>query len=162
MPYEWHHEDPGTSRLALWPHRPLQARGFASFVAITAMLMALPLLATLGTSILWVLLAFIAATLAAVWFALRRNIRDRQLLEELTLTHDLAHLSHHCANGKTLDWQANPYWVTVTLHPTGGPVPHYLTLKGETPREVELGRFLTEAERQRLAPELRQALHRLR
>ncbi len=40
-------------------------------------------------------------------------------------------------------------------------MPHYLTLKGEG-REVELGAFLTEDERLRLADDLRERLARLR
>ena len=163
MPYEWHQSptDPTPTRLLLWSHRSLRAPGFASFIAITAILMALPLLATLGSPALWVLLAFIAAAIAAIWFALRRNQRDHEITEELTLSTDLARLSHHRANQTPLVWQANPYWISVTLHPVGGPVPQYLTLTGAG-REVELGAFLTEAERLRLAPELREALGRLR
>ena len=39
------------------------------------------------------------------------------------------------------------------LHASSGPVPQYLTLRGG-PREVELGAFLTEEERQRLHADL--------
>lgn len=49
----------------------------------------------------------------------------------------------------------------LTLHATGGPVPQYLTLKGEG-REVELGAFLTEAERKLLAAEITERLRKLR
>jgi uncharacterized membrane protein len=66
-------------------------------------------------------------------------------------------LSRHGPRGKRQDWEANPYWLRVTLHETGGPVPHYLTLKGEG-REVELGAFLSEDERIALNRELFQRL----
>ncbi len=56
---------------------------------------------------------------------------------------------------------ANPHWVKPKLHPTGGPVPHYLTLTGG-PRVVELGAFLTEDERKILHGELRARLADLR
>ncbi len=59
------------------------------------------------------------------------------------------------------EWQANPHWVRLTLHPTAGPVPQYLTLTGNG-REVELGAFLTEAERIALHTDLTQALARTR
>ena len=58
-----------------------------------------------------------------------------------------------------LEWQANPHWVRVTLHKTGGPVPNYLTLRGNG-REVEIGAFLAEEERLTLQHELRRALSR--
>ena len=63
--------------------------------------------------------------------------------------------------GKRQDWQANPYWVRVTLHVTGGPVPNYLTLKGDG-REVELGAFLSEDERIRLRDDLKTRIAALR
>ena len=47
------------------------------------------------------------------------------------------------------------------MHAHGGPVPHYVTLKGAG-REVEIGAFLTEEERRALEPALREALERLR
>lgn len=57
--------------------------------------------------------------------------------------------------GRTQSWDANPYWITIRLHETGGPVPHYLTLKAKDAREVELGTFLSEDERVVLASELK-------
>ena len=49
----------------------------------------------------------------------------------------------------------------VRLHQTGGPVPNYLTLKGDG-REVELGAFLSEEERLALRDDLHQRLVALR
>ena len=142
MPYRW--TTPET--LILWPHRALPATGFVTFIAVTAALISLPLLSQLGTSALWVLLPFLATAVAAIWFALRRNSRDRAILETLTLSPDQITLTRQGPHGQRHDWQANPYWAQVILHKTAGPVPNYLTLKGNG-REVELGAFLTEAER---------------
>ena len=54
-------------------------------------------------------------------------------------------------------WQCNTYWVKVTLHQKGGPVPNYITLKGSG-REVEVGSFLSEEERIALYGELTSTL----
>jgi uncharacterized membrane protein len=160
MPYEWLPPDGEVRRLHLWPHRPLTRHGFAWFIGVTATLIALPLFAALGSPVLWALLPFLAGAIWALWFALRKNARDREILEELTLSPGRITLSRHDRQGRR-DWEANPHWVRVHLHRTGGPVPNYLTLRGGT-REVELGAFLAEEERLALHCELTAALAALR
>ncbi len=161
MPYEWLPSDSGTDRLHLWPHRSLTQRGFVWFVGATAALIAVPLVGVLGSPVVWALLPFLVATIWAIWFALRKNGRDRDIVEDLTLSPARITLSRHGPRGRRQDWEANPYWLRLTLHPTGGPVANYLTLKAEA-REVELGAFLSEDERIALHDELSQALRRLR
>ena len=153
MPYRWTDQT-----LILWPHRSLPARGFVAFIGVTAALISLPLLAELGTPALWVLLPFLTAAVAAIWFAIRRNNRDRDILETLTLTPDLISLTRHGPRNQHHAWQANPHWTRLTLHKTGGPVPNYLTLTGNG-REVELGAFLSEPERIALHADLAAGLH---
>lgn len=153
MPYEWLPPDGDPQRLQLWPHRSLTQRGFVWFVGLTAALIGLPLVVHLGTPVLWALLPFLLAAIRAIWFALRKNGRDRDIVEVLTLSPTRVTLTRHGPKGRRQDWEANPYWLRVTLHPTGGPVPNYLTLKGEG-REVELGAFLSEEERVALHGEL--------
>lgn len=159
MPYEWLPPRDGEQRLHLWPHRSLSQRGFVGFVGLTAALIAVPLLPNLGSPVLWALLPFLLATIWGIWFALRKNGRDRDIVEELTLTPDRINLVRHGPKGQRQDWEANPYWLRVTLHETGGPVPNYLTLKGGG-REVELGAFLSEEERIALKGEIDAKLHR--
>jgi uncharacterized membrane protein len=161
MPYEWLPPDGGEDRLHLWPHRSLSQRGFTWFIGLTAALVALPLLSVIGSPVVWALLPFVTAMLAAIWLALRKNGRDRDIVEDLQLSPERLALVRHGPRGRRQDWEANPYWVRVTLHQTGGPVPNYLTLKGDG-REVELGAFLSEDERIALHSELRDALLRLR
>jgi uncharacterized membrane protein len=146
MPYQWLPPDGARQRLHLWPHRSLTQTGFVWFIGVTAGLIGLPLLAVLGSPVVWALLPFFLAVLTAIWIALRKNGRDRDILEDLTLTPALVSLSRHGPKGLRQTWEANPYWLRITLHATGGPVPNYLTLKGEA-REVELGAFLSEEER---------------
>jgi uncharacterized membrane protein len=157
MPYEWLPPEGGEHRLHLWPHRSLTQVGFVWFVGLTAALIALPLVGVLGSPVLWALLPFLLGAIWAIWYALRKNGRDRDIVEELRLTPDHVLLVRHGPKGKRQAWEANPYWLRVTLHETGGPVPNYLTMKAEG-REVELGAFLSEAERIALRDELSHAL----
>jgi len=163
MPYEW--LPPANSaagphiRLHLWPYRSLPRRGMVWFIGGTAGLMAVPLLAIIGSPVLWGLLPFGLITVAGVWFALNRSYRDGEIVEDLAILPDRITLTRHGPRGKRQDWEANPYWVQVSLHKTGGPVANYLTLKGEG-REVEIGAFLSEDERLLLRSELVTALRR--
>ena len=146
MPYEWLPPYDGTDRLHLWPHRSLTQRGFVWFVGGTAVLIGAPLVGVLGTPVVWALLPFLLGAIWAIWFALRKNGRDRDIVEDLTLSSARVTLSRHGPKGRRQDWEANPHWLRITLHETGGPVPNYLTLKAKG-REVELGAFLSEDER---------------
>lgn len=161
MPYEWQPPKGDAQQLHLWPHRSLTQHGFVWFVGSTAALIAVPLISILGTPVLWALLPFLAVTVWALWFALRKNGRDRDILEQMELAPSRIILTRHEPKGDSKEWTANPYWVRVTLHKTGGPVPHYLTLRGED-REVEVGSFLSEDERIALANELETAIAALR
>jgi len=169
MPYEWViHPDTAPEKsgavsalplaeLHAWPYRSLPRKGFVVFIGVTSGLLALPLLAVLGSMVLWALLPFLAATVAAVWWALARSYRSGEMREDLRIWPGRVTLTRHDPGAPPRRWEADPYWLRITLHPDGGPVPNYLTLKGKG-RAVELGAFLTEAERSTLAAELRRAL----
>ncbi|NAZ35772.1 DUF2244 domain-containing protein [Rubellimicrobium sp. CFH 75288] len=152
---------PPAAVLRLWPHRSLPLRGFAGFIGITAALLAVPLLPVLGSPVLWGLLPFLLAALAGLWWALRLSYRSGEVLEELRLWPDRIELERHDPFRPPRRWEANPHWVRTAIHPTGGPVPHYLTLTGAG-RTVEIGAFLSEEERLALRPEIEDALARLR
>lgn len=144
-------------RLRLTPHKSLTPEGFVWFIGVTAAMITVPLFSILGTAVFWALLPFIAAAVWAIWAALKRSWRDRDIWEEVLIWDDLIRLERHEPRRPTRDWEANPYWVRVTLHARGGPVPQYLTLAGG-PREVELGAFLTPPERIGLKDTLERAL----
>ena len=164
MPYRWSETrapDGGPAwRLTLWPNRSLSPEGFAGFVAITFLLLLLPLFAVLGSPILWGLLPFLMGTLALTWVLIRRNCADGRLREDLTLTRDQIALVRHNPRGPDQSWQANPYWVRLDLHPEGGPVENYITLTGGG-RRVEIGAFLSPDERGTLYDELTDRLARI-
>ncbi|WP_373354171.1 DUF2244 domain-containing protein [Pseudoroseicyclus sp. CXY001] len=154
--------DPPCCELTLWPNNSLAPSGFVTFIVATTALMTLPLMALLGTPVLWVLLAFLLAALAGIWWALRANAATRERLSEhLRIWEDKLHLTRRDPSGVELSFEANPYWVEVKLHKAGGPSEDYLTLKGAG-RVVELGAFLAPEERRQLAGDLELRLARVR
>jgi uncharacterized membrane protein len=157
MPCQWIPASGDAMELHLWPHRSLPQRGFVWFIGLTAALAAVPLLVHLGSPVLWVLLVFTGLALAAVWLALQRSFRDGEILEVLRLTQEEVQLTRHGPRRQRQHWAANRHWVRLALHETGGPVPNYLTLQGGG-RIVELGAFLSEAERISLYQDLRRQL----
>ena len=163
MPYEWIDTGPDgpKAELHLWPHRSLPRKGFVIFFAITFGLAAIPLLAVVGSAILWGLLPFIALVLGGAWWGLERSYRDSAVLEELRIWDARITLTRHNPRGPTQHWEANPHWVRIHDHGARGPVEHYLTLQGG-PREVEIGAFLSVEERIDLARELTEALAAVR
>ena len=170
MPLAWRdHPDaalPGaaaafSAELTLWPHRSLSRRGFAAFIGATFVLLCVPLATVLGTAALWVLLPFLMAALAMIWTALRTSSAQAALTETLTLTPARIALVRCEPRGTERRWEAKPHWVSVHLHPEGGPVENYVTLRGGG-REVEIGAFLSSAERLELRDNLDRALSRLR
>lgn len=147
--------------LALTPNLSMGNRGFARVIAISAGFLALPLLAVLGTPILWGLLPFAGLALWGLWYALRRNSRERRILrEDLHLTRDKIELRRTNPRQPAQHWEANPYWVRLKLTEKGAQVENYLTLQGAG-REVELGAFLSPEERVTLYDELSLALRHL-
>jgi len=159
MPYEWTPPQPTKDshwQLSLWPYRSLLRKDFVLFIGATAALVSLPLLTLLGKAVLWGILPFFALMIAGVWYALHVSYKRGEVLEELTVDNTQAHLTRHNPRGDIQEWHANRYWVTVHLHPKGGPVDNYITLRGGD-REVEIGAFLDVAERLALYDELKGA-----
>ncbi len=160
MPYEWSpppKPDMPEWQLSLWPYRSLLRKDFVLFMGATCLIVALPLLVVLGSPILWGLLPFFLLMISGVWFALHVSYKRGEVLEELTVTQERAHLVRHNPKGDVQDWEANRYWVSVHLHTDGGPVANYITLRGG-PREVEIGAFLDAGERLALYDDLKRAL----
>ena len=162
MPYAWTKLEAAPEQSgALWlltirPWRSLPRRGFVLFIAVTALALALPLLAVLGSIVLWGLLPFFLGTLWAIWAALGHSYRSGALIEELRLGPGEITLEHQAPGRKPQIWRANSYWVQPRLL-SDGPVQDYLILEGG-PRIVELGRCLTPEERRALQRELSEKL----
>lgn len=164
MPYLWTETAPDTSgaflqTLTLWPHRSLPRRGFVWFIAVTAGFLSLPVLAVLGTQVLWGLLPFMALAVGGVWFAIQHSYRSGQMREELLLDRTRLQVRRNDPGRPERIWQTNSYWVRPSLRK--GPVEAYLTLS-DGQREIELGAFLTPEERRSLCDDLDRRLARLR
>ena len=153
MPYVWNKEEESNHCLELWPYSALPNRGFAIFILITFLMLNFPLYTLLGTKYFWVIFTFLFITLFAVWYALRKNYNDRNILEKLTITEKFCKLTRQNPDGSHQSWECNSYWTKVSLHESGGPVPNYITLSGSG-RVVEIGSFLSEPERKNLYGEL--------
>lgn len=160
MPYHWTSQPrDDTQELQLWPHNSLSPEGFAAMVLGFFLFASIPLYGVIGTAVLWGLLPFMLMATAALYYAIRRNQRDRRILEVLTVTPDSTRLIRTNPRGDVQDWESNTYWVKVACHEKGGPVPYYVTLKGNG-REVEIGAFLSEDERKALYSDLSDAVRR--
>lgn len=140
---------PPRLHLVIRPHKSLTPKGFVWFIGITAGLMALPLIMALGRPVLWGVLPFFLAAIGAIWWGLKRSWQDLDLREDLLIWDGWMRLTHKAPGKPALIWQANPYWVRLRRIPDGAKVPDYLTLKAEG-REVEIGAFLSPAERRDL------------
>lgn len=173
MPYEWIAQPDAAldqsgavsvlnapqAELHLWPYRSLPRRGFVWFIAITVVLIGIPVVGLIGSALLWVLLPFPVAAVAGTWWAIERSYSDGAIREELRLWPDRISLTRHSPRKRTQVWEANPHWVQVELYPSLGPVEQYITLRGAG-REVEIGAFLSIDERKALYADLSDRLRR--
>ena len=160
MPYQWTTEpDASPQEMRLWPHQSLPPKGMAAFVLITFTMILIPVVTLLGSPVLWGLLPFVLLAVWGMYYALQRNHHALKIVEVLTLDEKEAQLVRTEPSGKVREWDCNRYWTTITKYEKDGPVPHYVTLKGEG-REVEIGAFLSEDERIALYEELQRAWRR--
>jgi uncharacterized membrane protein len=161
MPYDIREDikDTQIKIIEVWPYNSLKPKGFVLFLGSTFVLICLPLFNVLGTTVFWGLLPFLLVAFMGVWFALRRSLNDRQVLEQLTLSQEEVALIRQDPTGEHKRWVCSPYWAKLKIYETEGPVANYITLTGNG-REVELGAFLSEDERKTLYDELEQLLDR--
>ena len=159
MPYQWS-KTGKEELLRAWPHRSLPRRGFVWFIGITAALLTLPLMAVLGSVVMWALLPFMLGAIAAVWWAISHSYRTGSTLEELRFAGGCIALTRHEPGKPVREWRAKAYWIRAIIRP--GPVESYLVLVGdhESGREIEFGAFLAPEERVALLSELNRALAR--
>ena len=159
MPYDIRDDikDTQIKIIEVWPYNSLKPKGFVLFLGSTFVLISLPLFNVLGTTVFWGLLPFLLVAFMGVWFALRRSLNDRQILEQLTLSQEEITFIRQNPTGEHKRWVCSPYWAKLKIYKTKGPVANYITLTGNG-KEVELGSFLSENERKTLYEELERLL----
>ncbi len=177
MPYHWskfpdpearpaqrpaqNHGDELVAELHLWPHRSLPAKGFVWVFTTSAIGLMIPLLAMVGSGVMWGLLPFALVVIWALWIAIERNSRNARITREtLRLSSDVLTVLRQEPGQQDRLWRTNPYWVRSQLR-EDGPVEHYLTLT-DGQREIEIGRFLSPQEREALRADIDRALARSR
>lgn len=157
MPHEWHDTAGDRARqLLIWRHRSLTPEGFAWVIGAAAAALLLPLVAVIGHAVMWGLLPFAGLALAGLWWGVQHGWTDGGPREELTLTPERLSVTRHDPGRPPRHWQANPYWVRLSIR-SDGPVEDYLTLT-DGARTIELGAFLSPEERRALQGELADAL----
>ena len=72
-------------------------------------MISLPLIALIGSPVLWAMLPFLMLAVGAIWWALQRSYRDGELIEHLTIWPDRMTLVRMGPRGKHAQWEANPY-----------------------------------------------------
>ncbi|MFB2532411.1 DUF2244 domain-containing protein [Paracoccus sp. p3-h83] len=159
MPYRWM-TTPDAEVMQATAHQSLTPGLFTGFIATTAGLLGLALLALIGSPALWVLLVFALGALAGVWWALDLHRRRSACREVLRIEAGTLTLTRHDPGQPPRLWQAPLDRAQVQMDAGHAPVPFYLTLHGG-PRVVELAAFLTPAERRSLYGDLRQRLRRV-
>jgi uncharacterized membrane protein len=152
--------DPPILELTLRPHRSLTRRSAGWVIGLAAAGLAVPLVPLAGTAVAWGMLPFLVGALVGLYWAIRRNVLDGRLSEELRLWPDLITVVRREPSGEVRRWHANPFWVRLRLL-DGERVEKYLTLQGNG-REIELGAFLSPWERESLYNTLGSALAGLR
>ncbi|SLN29959.1 DUF2244 domain-containing protein [Ruegeria meonggei] len=157
MPYKWTQTSESEQELRLWPHNSLPPRWAMRVVFSVFLFGLIPLMAVLGSALLWGLLPFLLITVVGLWLAIQANYRARSMFEVLTLNATQATLVHHDPRKGRQEWVCNRYWARPEMHKHGGPVPNYVTLTGDG-RKVEIGAFLSEDERIALYDDLKQIL----
>lgn len=151
-------KDPPLFEKHLRPYRSLSKDGFVLVIALISVGFLIPLLAFLGTAVLWGLLPFMLLCLSGVYFGFMQNYRQSEMFETMRLWRDMIAVHRFDPPKQDRFWSAHPNFVKIHLH-KNHEVENYLTLTGGH-REIELGRFLTADERLALYKEISENLSR--
>ncbi len=152
-------DDPPVLDHYVKPIKSLSNKGFVNVITIAAIALSIPLLALLGTIALWMLLPHLLLTIGLLWYFIRRNDTDRDVYEHILIWKDTIAVHRHNPRKPDQYWTGNPYWVKLKTRDTRT-IQNYLTLTGAD-REIELGAFLSPAERVELKHQIEDTIKAL-
>ncbi len=139
----------------LTPHRSLSPKGFA-------VLMTLVCIVSFGTGLLfylmgaWPVMGFMGLDVLLVYVAFKLNFRALRVYETVDLSDEALTVTRVAPSGKSQSWSFNPYWVRLNLNERVGRASE-LTLSSHG-KQIVLGRFLTDPEREDFTSALKAAL----
>jgi len=137
-------------------HTSLPVTGFVWLIGTLCGLFLIPLLAFLGSMVLWGILIRSLCAVAGVSYAIYRNNKDRSVSDHIRIWSDQVAIERRNPDASRHHWLANPHWVKLRMADTPTHE-NYLTLTGGS-REIEVGGFLTADQRSDLHYELLRAL----
>lgn len=139
----------------LYPSRSLPPMGFAVLMGLVVLVSAL-----VGSGFVlvgaWPVTGFLGLDVLLLYLAFRWNYRQGQRVEFIRLDEHGLVVRKIEPGGRSREWRFEPYWVRVALdHEAHGAGRLYLTSHGQW---LQIGAFLSAAERVDLAEALRAAL----
>ena len=139
----------------LTPHRSLGPRGFMVLMgAISTVSFATGLMFFLMGA--WPVMGFMGLDVLLVYAAFKLNFRALRVYETVDLRGEALTVTRVAPNGRSQSWSFNPYWVKLSLQERVGRTSE-LTLVSHG-KQLVLGSFLTDPEREDFAMALKAAL----
>lgn len=144
----------------LTPHRSLSRRGVRRVVAVAAVLAAIPGVAFVLMGA-WPVVGLLGLGVSVLWWALSASLASGRTFEEVRLWRDGLVVRHVGHRGAERRHEFNPFWVRfeIVRDMEDRVVRMVLRARGEA---VEIGSFLTPADKDRFARAFAPALSRAR
>lgn len=108
----------------------------------------------------WPVMGFMGLDVLLVYIAFKLNFRALRLYETVDLNGEALTVTRVAPSGKSQSWSFNPYWVRLNLNARVG-LASELTLSSHG-KQIVLGRFLSDPEREDFATALKAALSDVR
>ncbi|TNE65144.1 MAG: DUF2244 domain-containing protein [Alphaproteobacteria bacterium] len=151
--------DPAPEKLfgaTLYPHRSLSRRHYNRMIAGLLLLCLIAAFRFFAVGA-WPVVIFVTIDILALWLAFHLSYRQARLHENIRLSAKDLIVTRVQPNGSAESWRFDPYWVQVKLVATEGGDDNMLVFSSHGER-LQVGAFLTAAERRSLAEKLWRAM----